>query len=263
MSEHNIQRAAERLAGAIAQRATVMPIRDLIDLSDVKSAYEVQAINVRSATSSGRRVSGKKIGLTSPAVRKQFGVFEPDYGVLFADCEFGHNDEIPMDGLFQPRCEAEIALVLGRDLDHPHVTYADVIRATEFVLPAIEIVDSRIADWDIKLVDTIADNASFGRYVLGAAPRRLEGLDLSAMRMRLMKNGEEVSSGMGQDCMGHPLNAAAWLARTMFDNKAPLRAGDVVMTGALGPMRPATAGDVFTAEVEGRGHVGFRFAQNP
>ena len=260
MSERAIQNAAERLAEAVRFGAPVAPIRDLIDLADVDGAYAVQAINVQQAVDAGRRISGKKIGLTSPAVRKQFGVFEPDYGVLFADCEFGHNEEIPMRGLFQPRCEAEIALVLGHDLDHPQVTYADIIRATEYVLPAIEIVDSRIANWDIKLVDTIADNASFGRYVLGAAARRLDGLDLAAMRMRLLKNGEEVSTGMGQDCMGHPLNAAAWLARTMFENGAPLRRGDVVMTGALGPMRPAAADETFMAEIEGLGQVGFRFS---
>jgi 2-keto-4-pentenoate hydratase len=260
MSKKAIQQAAERLAEAVTSGTPVAPIRDLIELSDVNSAYAIQAANVQKASAAGRRISGKKIGLTSPAVRMQFGVFEPDYGVLFADCEFGHNDEIPMKGLFQPRCEAEIALVLGQDLDHPQVTYADVIRATEYVLPAIEIVDSRIANWDIKLVDTIADNASFGRYVLGATARRLEGHDLAAMRMRLLKNGEEVSTGQGQDCMGHPINAAAWLARTMFANGAPLRRGDVVMTGALGPMRPAVAGDSFTAEIEGLGQVGLRFA---
>lgn len=260
MNERAIQQAAERLAEAVRSGTPVAPIRDLIEISDVNSAYAIQAVNVQHAVGAGRRISGKKIGLTSPAVRMQFGVFEPDYGVLFADCEFGHNDEIPMKGLFQPRCEAEIALVLGNNLDHPHVTYADVIRATEYVLPAIEIVDSRISNWDIKLVDTIADNASFGRYVLGATARRLEGLDLAAMRMRLLKNGEEVSTGQGQDCMGHPINAAAWLARTMFDNGAPLRRGDVVMTGALGPMRPAAAGDSFIAEIEGLGRVGFRFS---
>jgi 2-keto-4-pentenoate hydratase len=260
MSQRAIQQAAERLAEAVRSGVPVAPIRDLIELSDVHSAYAIQAANVKQAVGAGRRISGKKIGLTSPAVRMQFGVFEPDYGVLFADCEFGHNDEVSMKGLFQPRCEAEIALVLGHDLDHSQVTYADVIRATEYVLPAIEIVDSRVANWDIKLVDTIADNASFGRYVLGGTARRIEGLDLAAMPMRLLKNGEEVSTGRGQDCMGHPINAAAWLARTMFANGAPLRRGDVVMTGALGPMRPAAAGDSFMAEIEGLGQVGFRFS---
>lgn len=262
MNEQNIIQAAERLRSVYATGVTVQPIRDVIALDDVAGAYRVQEVNVKMAQQAGRRISGKKIGLTSPAVRKQFGVFEPDYGVLFADCEYGHNDEIPMGNLFQPRCEVEMALVFGRDLDHPQVTYADVIRATEYVLPAIEIVDSRIANWDIKLVDTIADNASFGCYVLGSTPRRLAGLDLAEMRMRLLKNGEEISAGAGQDCMGHPLNAAAWLARTMFANGAPLRAGDVVMTGALGPMRAASAGESFFAEIEGLGKVACRFAEN-
>ena len=162
--------------------------------------------------------------------------------------------------LFQPRCEAEIALVLEQDLDRPFTTFADVIRATAYVLPAIEVVDSRIAAWDIKLVDTMADNASFGLYVLGAMPRRLEGIDLSACRMRLTKDGAEVSKGLGQDCMGHPLNAAVWLARKMYDNNSPLKAGDVVMTGALGPMVAAKPGEQFTATIEGLGEASLRFS---
>jgi 2-keto-4-pentenoate hydratase len=256
----NVDEAARRLRSAYETGTPVPAIRDLIDMADAAGAYRVQEINVGLELAKGRRVSGRKIGLTSPAVRKQFGVFEPDFGILFADCEYGHNEELPVARLFQPRCEAEVALVLERDLDHPLPTFADLIRATAYVLPAIEVVDSRIAGWDIKLVDTVADNASFGLYVLGAAPRRLEGLDLSACRMRLTRNDEEVSKGQGQDCMGHPLNAAVWLARKMYANKSPLRAGDVVMTGALGPMVAARPGEQFAAEIEGLGRVAMRFA---
>lgn len=254
-----IEQAAERLRKAYGDRQPIQPLRDLFALADVADAYRIQDTNVRHEVSRGRRLSGRKIGLTSAAVRKQFGVFEPDYGVLFADTEHGPNEELPTGQLLQPRCEAEVALVLERDLDHPGATYADVVRATAYVLPAIEVVDSRIANWDIKLVDTVADNASFGRYVLGSIARRLDGLDLAACRMHMAKNGEECSKGQGRDCMGHPLNAAAWLARTMFENGSPLKAGDVVMTGALGPMVPAKAGDEFSAEIEGLGSVALRF----
>jgi len=256
----NVEQAAQRLRSAYQSRKPVPAIRDLIELADVAGAYRVQEINVLHERDGGRRLSGRKIGLTSPAVRKQFGVFEPDFGVLFADCEYGHNEEVPSARLFQPRCEAEIALVLERDLDHPFATFADVVRATAYVLPAIEVVDSRIAGWDIKLVDTIADNASFGLYVLGATPRRLEGIDLSACRMRLNRDGAEVSKGLGQDCMGHPLNAAVWLARKMYENNSPLKAGDVVMTGALGPMVAAKPGEQFTAVIEGLGEASLRFS---
>jgi 2-keto-4-pentenoate hydratase len=255
----NVAQAAARLRSAYETRVTVAPIRDLIDIADTRSAYQVQKANMDRELAQGRRLSGRKIGLTSPAVQKQFGVFEPDYGVLFADCEYGHNSELPYGRMFQPRCEAEVALVLDRDLDHPAVTFADVVLATAYVLPAIEVVDSRIAKWDIKLADTIADNASSGLYVLGATARRLDGIDLAACRMRLLRGGEEVSSGSGQECMGHPLNAAAWLARKMHENGSALRAGDVLMTGALGRMVPAGPGEQFAAEIEGLGNVSLRF----
>jgi 2-keto-4-pentenoate hydratase len=255
-----IEQAASKLRAACETRQPIAPIRELIAADDSNGAYEIQELNVRHELGKGRRLSGRKIGLTSPAVRKQFGVFEPDYGALFADTEHGPNEEVSAGKLIQPRCEVEVALVLDRDLDHPGATFADIVRATAYVLPAIEIVDSRIAKWDIKLVDTIADNASFGRYVLGSTARHLDGLDLAGCRMRMTKNGEECSKGQGKDCMGHPLNAAAWLARTMYAKGSPLRAGDVVMTGALGPMVSALANDEFAAEVEGLGAVSVRFS---
>lgn len=255
-----VEEAARLLRSAYVTGKPVKPVREIISPDDVAAAYQIQELNVRHEVLKGRRISGRKIGLTSTAVRKQFGVFEPDYGALFADTEHGPHEEVPIDGLLQPRCEAEVALVLDRDIDHPNATYADLVRATGYVLPAIEVVDSRIAAWNIKLVDTIADNASFGRYVLGAVARRLDGLDLSGCRMRMSKNVQECSTGYGRDCMGHPLNAAAWLARKMVDLGSPLKAGDVIMTGALGPMVAAQAGDEFSAEIEGLGNVALRFS---
>jgi 2-keto-4-pentenoate hydratase len=155
----------------------------------------------------------------------------------------------------QPRAEAEVALVLERDLDNGPHGFAEVMRAVAFAVPAIEVVDSRVADWNIRFVDTVADNASSGLYVLGGRPMSLRDIDLRAISMTMTINGAEVSSGGGAACLGHPLHAARWLADTMCERGVPLRAGDVVMTGALGPMRPIVAGDVVVAHMGELGTV--------
>ena len=157
--------------------------------------------------------------------------------------------------------EAEIALIIERDLTAERPTVADVIRATAFAVPAIEVVSSRIADWDIRIVDTIADNASFGLYVLGGPPRSLDGLDLRLCGMVMERRGEPISLGVGAACLGNPLNAAAWLARKMVEVGMPLQAGDVIMTGALGPMAPVAGGDVIEARISGLGSVRAVFAE--
>jgi 2-keto-4-pentenoate hydratase len=161
--------------------------------------------------------------------------------------------------VLQPKVEAEVAFVLGRDLDMPQATPADVMRAVEFVLPAIEVVGSRIANWDIRLLDTVADNASSGLFVVGNEPRQLEGLDLRRCGMVMKCRGDEVSTGTGAACLGHPVNAVVWLARKMVEMGEPLRAGDLVMSGALGPMARVGAGDVFEASISGLGSVRVAF----
>ncbi|MCF6470944.1 2-keto-4-pentenoate hydratase [Nonomuraea sp. MG754425] len=245
--------AADRLATAARSGRPCAPIRDLV--GTVADAYAVQEINTRAAIDAGRRLAGRKIGLTNPAVQRQLGVDQPDFGMLFADACHGDGLPIPLDRLLQPRAEAEIALVLGHDLEGGPFTVADVIRAVEFALPAIEIADSRIAGWDITLTDTIADNASAGAYVLGGTPVPLAGLDLRAARMTMTRGGEEVSTGSGEACLGHPLNAAVWLATRLGRTQYALRAGDVVLTGALGPVVPVEPGDEFEARIEGLGSV--------
>ncbi|MDM0009425.1 2-keto-4-pentenoate hydratase [Variovorax sp. J22G73] len=246
---------AQRLRAARDTGVPIAPIRDLVGVADVDAAYAIQDINTRDAIASGRRLTGRKIGLTSLAVQKQLGVSQPDFGMLFADMQVGEGEPIAMQRLQQPKIEAEIALILGQDLTGDELTMADVLRATAYVLPALEIVGSRIANWNIGIVDTIADNASAGLFVLGGPAHGVAGLDMKDAAMVMTRNGETVSTGSGAACLGHPLNAATWLAREMVRRRRPLRAGDIVLTGALGPMVPVQPGDRFVATVEGLGTV--------
>ncbi|SDM41977.1 2-keto-4-pentenoate hydratase [Nonomuraea jiangxiensis] len=245
--------AADRLVEAARSGEPCAPIRDLV--ATAADGYAVQEINTRRALGAGRRLVGRKIGVTNLLLQQQFGIDQPDFGMLFADMSYSDGLPIPIEKFLQPRAEAEIALVFGRDLSGGPFTVADVIRAVDFVLPAIEIADSRIADWDITLADTVADNASAGAYVLGHTPTSLLGLDLRAVRMTMTRDGQEVSTGTGEVCLGGPLNAAVWLATRLGRTDHALRAGDVVLTGALGPVVPVGPEDVFEARIDGLGSV--------
>lgn len=248
------------LARRLADAYTGEPIAPIaLELADVTQAYAVQLLQIEERIAAGRRIAGRKIGLTSPAVQAQLGVGEPDFGHLTDDMVYGDNTVLAHADLRQPRVEAEVALILGRDLDLPNASVADVITATDYVLPSLEIVASRIADWKIGILDTVADNASAGAVVLGGPARRLGGLDLSGCGMIMTINGEIVSRGEGSDCLGSPLNAAAWLARTSFALGRPLLAGEIILTGALGPMRPVVPGDQVHAVIDGLGTVSASF----
>jgi 2-keto-4-pentenoate hydratase len=236
----------------------VAPVRDDVaslgaDVLD--NAYRVQQINMLRHIKAGARVVGRKIGLTSKTVQKQLGVDRPDFGTLFAHMSYCDGQEIPFALTQQPKVEAEIALVLEHDLLHEQHTVADILNATAYALPAIEVVGSRIANWDIRLADTVADNASSGLFVLGSRPVRLSDLDLVRCGMLMERRGDQVTVGAGAACLGNPLHAAIWLANTMVRVDSPLRAGDVLLTGALGSMVAAEPGDVFTAHIEGLGSV--------
>ena len=245
--------AADRLVEAARSGKPCAPIRDLV--TTAAEGYAVQEINTRRALDEGRRLVGRKIGVTNPLVQEHFGIDQPDYGMLFADMSYSDGLPVPVERFLQPRAEAEVALVFGEDLTGGPFTVADVLRAVEFALPAIEIADSRIADWDITLADTIADNASGGAFVLGSTPMSLMGLDLRSAGMTMTRAGQEVSSGSGASCLGNPLNAAVWLASALGRTDYALRAGDVVLTGALGPVVPAGPGDEFEARIDGLGSV--------
>ncbi|HEY3920080.1 MAG TPA: fumarylacetoacetate hydrolase family protein [Stellaceae bacterium] len=250
-----IEEAALRLRAAGETHKACPPIRDLIAADDVARAYAVQEINTKHWLASGRRLVGRKIGLTAVAVQKQLGVDQPDFGLLFADMLAAEDHAIPFAELMQPKVEAEVAVVLKKPLARERHSVADIADATDFVCAAIEIVGSRIANWDIKLADTIADNASSSHFVLGAQKKRLADVDLVNCAMTMTRRGETVSTGAGSACMGNPLNAAAWLADAMVKYGRPLRAGDVIMTGALGPMAAVEPGDVVEARIEGLGQV--------
>lgn len=255
-----LKAVADLLWSAEQTGEPVAPVREQIEKGAqrgdmLQAAYQVQQELTQRRLDRGGRLVGRKIGLTSVAVQRQLGVDSPDYGALFADMAVGDGEEIAWSRVLQPKIEAEIALVLGRDLKHSRHTVADLINATAYALPALEVVGSRIRNWDIRLADTVADNASSGLFVLGTRPVKLSRLDLADGGMVMERRGDPVSVGAGAACLGNPLNAAVWLANTMARLGTPLCEGDVRMTGALGPMVPVLRGDVFTAQIEGLGTV--------
>ena len=251
--------AAALLAEAAASGQAIAPLRERLLQADLEGAYAIQELNTQRGLAAGRRLVGRKIGLTSLAVQAQLGVDQPDFGMLFADMAVGDAEPLALSRLIQPKVEAEVALVIGRDLTHERHTYADLIRATEYALPAIEIVDSRIENWNIRFLDTVADNASSGLFVLGGRPTKLSDFDITDCAMQ-MKRGEEVlSRGNGRACLGSPLNAAVWLADVMVRCGRPLLAGDVVLTGALGPMVTVSEASRFDVAIAGLGSVSALF----
>ena len=250
---------ARRLRDAYAGGA-VPPLRDGLDPVDVDGAYAVQTINTRFWEAQGRRIVGRKAGLTAKAVQTQLGVDQPDFGALFNDMAVADGDRLDPARALQPKAEAEIAFVLARDLPDPATTPQMVADAVATVHAAIEIVDSRIADWKITFADTVADNGSSAFFVLGREGKPLDGLDLFTCGMVMEINGAIVSLGAGAAALGHPLDAAAWLARTLALRGEPLKAGDILLTGALGPMVTLNPGDHVRAIVGGLGDASFTYA---
>lgn len=247
--------AAEALREAEASGRPIAPLRERYEGLTAAQAYAIQQHNTAHRLAQGARIVGRKIGLTAVAVQRQLGVDQPDFGTLFDDMVYGDADPIPWQRLQQPKVEAEVAFVLGRDLVMERPGPLDVLRATECLLPAVEVVGSRIADWNIRFVDTVADNASSSALVLGQRPVRMADVDLHLAGMVMERRGEPVSTGVGAACLGHPVNAVVWLARMMSQLGTPLREGDVVLSGALGPMVAVRPGDVFEARIEGLGSV--------
>jgi 2-keto-4-pentenoate hydratase len=263
VSEAAIDEAARRLRQAADEHTPCDPVRDLIGDDDLAAAYAVQTHLVRARLADGATVVGRKIGLTSPAVQQQLGVDQPDFGWLTDDMDVTGADEVPMDRLLQPKAEAEVAFVLKADLADGPLDVAQVRAAVDHAVAALEIVDSRVRGWDIRFADTVADNASSGLYVLGTERRTLDEVEPVELTMTMSLDGEVVSTGDGAACLGDPLNALAWLARTARDHGDPLRAGQVVLSGALGPMRDVHPGAVVTVDIPGLGSVTAKFSNDP
>lgn len=258
-----VNEAANRLLAAQQTRVPCPPVRTLLPGNSVAMGYAVQSATTRLRLAAGQVVVGRKIGLTSPAVQAQLDVDQPDFGVLFEDMSCSPHTPIDIGRLLQPRIEAEIAFVLGADLDRDDLDESTVRPCVAAVVPALEIVDSRVAGWDITIVDTVADNASSGLYVLGDDHHELGDTDLRTVEMTLTdRDGEVVSSGTGAACLGDPVTALVWLARTARFYGAPLRAGEVVLSGALGPMTPVSPNSRFTATLSGLGEVRASFTSN-
>ncbi|WCP15977.1 2-oxopent-4-enoate hydratase (plasmid) [Sphingobium sp. AntQ-1] len=255
LSNHDIEQAAARIREAERSGVACLPLTPDYPGCTTADAYAVQEANTVHAIAAGRKLAGRKIGLTSRAVQAQLGVDQPDFGVLFADMAIADGEEVSYSRLLQPKLEGEIAFVLGKTLDSSDITLTSVIDAVEYCLPAIEIVDSRIADWKIGIFDTIADNASSGLYVLGTTPRRIAQVDLRLCGMVVEHRGEAVSTGAGLACLGNPLNATLWLARKMIEVGRPLGEGDTILSGALGPMVAAERGEVYEVRINGLGSV--------
>lgn len=253
-----IQMFADLLYESERERAAIAPLTGQDSALTTDDAYAIQLCNVRRVEAMGQAVSGKKIGLTSPGIQKQLGVGEPDYGHLFQamDCVGG---KVKTDELIQPKIEAELAFVLAADLTGGNVTAQDVRAATEHVAGAFEIVDSRIADWKIGLVDTVADNASSGRYVLGSVRRKIGDVDLAAVGMKLYKGDRLLDEGCGAAVLGDPCLAVAWLANRLWGYGVPLKKGEVILSGAFTAAPLAAKGDVFRAEFTGFGTVEAQF----
>lgn len=255
----DINAIAEALRNAESTGTPIEPLTSAYPGMTVKDAYDVQLAGVQARLSRGRRVVGKKIGLTSKAMQDLFGVHEPDYGHLLSHMLLLEDEPCRRGDLLSPRVEGEVAFILKDSLKGPGITIADVLRATEGIMPAIEIVDSRIRDWKIKLVDTVADNASSGLFVLGGRMVPVKDLDLRLIGMCLEKNGQVVNSGAGVAVLGHPAASVAWLANRLADFGIALDAGEIVLSGAVTAATEAGEGDVFRVSFYGLGSVGLRF----
>lgn len=238
----------------------IAPLSESHSDFDIEDAYAVQLAQVEHWRSSGRRIAGHKVGLTSVAVQRQLGVNQPDFGHLLEDTFYLSEEEIPVHTFLQPRIEPEIAFVLKHDLAGPGVTPAQAVQAIDYAFASMEIVDSRIADWNIKITDTIADNASCGGVVLGSHPMKVDAADLRLLGAVLYRNGQIMHTGAGAAVMGSPISALVWLANTLGRLGTTLTAGSVILPGAITPMIPVAPGDVVTATFAGLGSVTARFA---
>lgn len=261
MEQERIQALGDELYQALRTHGTVAPLTDRERDITIEDAYHISLRMVdRRVELDGEKIVGKKIGVTSKPVQEMLNVYQPDFGFLTDAMEYPDDASIPIEGnLIQPKAEGEIAFRLRKDLRGPGVTEQDVLDATATIIPCFEIVDSRIDDWKIKIQDTVADNASCGVYVLGKNEVDPRDYDLPNLKMRIYKNGEFHSEGLGSAVQGNPLTAVAWLANTLGEFGIPFKAGEVILSGSLAPLIPVVAGDEMSLEIEGIGGCSCKF----
>ncbi|MBU6958972.1 2-oxopent-4-enoate hydratase [Pseudomonas sp. CVAP len=259
MNKQEIHVLGQQLHQALSNCQALAPLTDTYPDMTLEQAYEVQLSMIQRRLDDGQRVIGKKIGVTSKVVMDMLGVDQPDFGHLLSDMLYADGAAIAIDGLIAPKAEGEIAFVLKEDLHGPGITVADVLRATDYVMPCFEIVDSRIRDWKIRIQDTVADNASAGAFVLGGQGVAPRDVDLACVGMTLEKNGEVVATGAGAAALGHPANAVAWLANKLGQLGIGLNKGEVILSGSLAAMVPVKAGDQLRISLGGIGSASVRF----
>ncbi|WP_408646352.1 2-oxopent-4-enoate hydratase [Thiosocius teredinicola] len=260
VDDKRIQQLGDELFSALRTREMIEPLTEREPAITIDDAYHISLRLVERRVADGERIIGKKIGVTSKAVQNMLNVHQPDFGYLTDRMVYGNGDEMPIsEQLIQPRAEGEIAFILKKDLSGPGVTNADVLAATEAVMPCFEIVDSRIRDWKIKIQDTVADNASCGLFVLGDRAVDPRKVDLATVGMVVEKNGQIISTGAGAAALGSPVNCVAWLANTLGRFDIPLKAGEVILSGSLVPLEPVVAGDFMRVEIGGIGSASVRF----
>lgn len=260
MEASRIETLGDELYHALTHRQMIDPLTEREPDITIEDAYHISLRMVNRRVEAGETIIGKKIGVTSKAVQNMLNVHQPDFGYLTDRMVYGTGDEMPVSELLiQPRAEGEIAFMLKRDLMGPGVTNADVLRATEAVIPCFEIVDSRIRDWKIRIQDTVADNASCGLFVLGDNAVDPRKVDLATAGMVVEKNGELLSTGAGAAALGSPVNCVAWLANTLGRFGIPLKAGEVILSGSLVPLEPIQAGDSMRVDIGGIGGASVRF----
>lgn len=260
MTPELIQRCGDMLYTAMTTRQSIQPLTEQYPDISIADAYQISLHFLQQRLDNGERIIGKKIGLTSHAVQSMLKVDQPDFGYLTDAMVFSQGQEMPISStLMQPRAEGEIAFILKKDLTGPGITAADVLAATDCVLPCFEVVDSRIQDWRIKIQDTVADNASCGLFILGDTAVSPDKVDLRTCGMVVEKNGQLISTGAGAAALGSPVNCVAWLANTLGEFGISLKAGEVILSGALVPLESVQAGDYMSVSIGGIGSASVRF----
>ena len=261
-SPSSIETLAQRLDTAWRTHTPIPPITESDGIADVNTAYAIQTHWTNMRLERGEKIVGRKIGLTSKAIQQQLGVNEPDYGTLWQSSFYRAQDgkvHILANDFLQPRIEGEVAFLIGKPLREPNITPEQVLAATEACAMGIEIVASRIADWKIKLVDTIADNASYGGFMLGPWDKQMREADLGALAMTIHHNGELAAEGLGAAALGHPATSTAWLANKLLEFGVSLEPGDIVISGGITKMLPVKAGDEFLFSLTGQPSVTVSF----